>query len=384
MTNKVDYIIIGAGIIGLSIAREILINEKGSKVLVIEKESYLGAGQSGHNSNVIHSGIYYRSGSLKSKLCLHGKQLLEEFAKKNKIPLNDCEKIIVAKNIKEIKEVERLYKTSQEVGIPTTRVDKKQIGLIDQNIKGIEGIIVHSTKTINYQEVLLALKNEIEAFGGQIQFRTSARKVEYDKVITDADCSIYANNIIIAMGLELDRIIKSKDYFTVGFTGRYLKSKKFRDSNILVYPAPNKDLPFLGVHTCHQDTLFEYYGPNAIFSLSKTPITYRNFFQNYFFKIGFYRVLIRHWQIGLKEILMTHYKKYFQKEVNKLITKEKLNLQFGFEGTRAQCISKKGELVEDFIIEKNKSLIILRNVPSPAATSCLAIAQHIYLNYLKH
>ena len=384
MTNKVDYIIIGAGIIGLSIAREILINKKDSKVLMIEKESYLGAGQSGHNSNVIHSGIYYRSGSLKSKLCLQGKQLLEEFAKKNKITLNDCEKIIVARNIKEIKEVERLYKISQEVGIPTTRVGKKQIGLIDPHIKGIEGIIVHSTKTINYQEVLQALKKEIETLGGQIQFRTTARKVKDDRVITDANCSIYANNIVIATGLDLDRIIKSKDYFTVGFTGRYLKSKKFRDSNILVYPAPNKDLPFLGVHTCHQDALFECYGPNALFSLSKTPITYKNFFQNYFFKRGFYKVLIRHWQIGLKEILITHYKKYFQKEVNKLITKEKLNLQFGFEGTRAQCISKKGELVDDFVIEKNKSLIILRNVPSPAATSCLAIAQHIYLNYLKH
>lgn len=384
MTNNVDYIIIGAGIIGLSIAREILINEKDSIVLVIEKESFLGAGQSGHNSNVIHSGIYYRSGSLKSKLCLQGKQLLEEFAKKNKIPLNDCEKIIVARNTEEIKEIDRLSKISKEVGIPTTRVGKKQIELIDPHIKGIEAIIVHSTKTINYQEVLQALKKEIETLGGQIQFRTTARKVKDNRVITDANCSINANNIIIATGLDLDRIIKSKDYFTVGFTGRYLKSKKFRDSNILVYPAPNKDLPFLGVHTCHQDALFEYYGPNALFSLSKTPITYRNFFQNYFFKRGFYKVLIRHWQIGLKEIFITYFKKYFQKEVSKLITKEKLNFQFGFEGTRAQCISRKGELVDDFVIEKNKSLIILRNVPSPAATSCLAIARHIYIKYLKY
>ena len=109
--NNVDYLIIGGGIIGLSIAREILLNRKESKVLVIEKESYLGAGQSGNNSNVIHSGIYYHPESLKSKLCLHGKQLLEDFAKKNKIPINDCEKIIVARNSTEIKEIDRLNKS---------------------------------------------------------------------------------------------------------------------------------------------------------------------------------------------------------------------------------------------------------------------------------
>jgi (S)-2-hydroxyglutarate dehydrogenase len=380
--KKFDYVVIGAGIVGLVISYEILKNNPNKTLIILEKSSKLGDGQTGNNSGVIHSGIYYKTGSLKSKLCLEGHNLLVSYLENKEISFQNNGKFIISNSKAESNELNKLEKNAEKSGISCLRLSKSDLNTIDSEIIGEDALFVKSAKTVNYLEVINSIKGEVINLGGKILFNSFVEKIDNNEIKIKSNNGIICNDkIIVAAGIGVDNIVKSKNYFTIGFKGRYLKSRRFRKGNALVYPAPNPKLPFLGVHTCMQSEKYEYFGPNAVFSFSKTPIILNNVFNNYFFKIGFYKLLLKNWKTGLKEILLTNSDYFFKKELKKIIQIKKISLQKGFFGVRAQCVSFDGNLVDDFVIEENHKVIVLRNVPSPAATSSFAIAKHVLQNF---
>jgi L-2-hydroxyglutarate oxidase len=375
--REYDYIVIGGGIIGLSVANEILEQEPYSKLLLIEKEADVGFAQTGNNSGVLHSGIYYNPRSLKSKLCVQGKRLWEEYCKTHKLPIENTGKLIVATQVGELKELERLRNNARSINLSIEYWDSKKIKEVGG--KGKHGIYIPSTKSIDFRLALHSLKTEIIKKGAQILFREEVDRLEKNLIRTKSGLHFTANNVVVSTGINVDTLAPSKNYFMFGFTGVYFKSKKLRNSNVLIYPAPNPTLPFLGIHTCKGDKKIEYFGPSAVPSFRNTPISFSG--GPYFLRLGWYRVLFKYWKFGLKEILTWLFTSSFKRQVKKVVNYKIKKLIRGFSGTRAQCISSKGDLVDDFIIEKNGEILILRNVPSPAATSSLAIAKHIYSKY---
>ena len=375
--REYDYIVIGAGIIGLAVANEILEKEPNSKLLIIEKEADVGFGQTGNNSGVLHSGIYYNPRSLKSKLCVQGKRLWEEYCKTHALPLENTGKLIVATRDSELKELERLRNYARSINLSIEYWDAKKIKEVGGN--GKNGIYIPSTKSIDFRLALHFLKTDILEKGGQIFFREEVDRLEKKLIRTKSGLHLTANNIVVSVGINVDKLMPNKNYFMFGFTGVYFKSKKLRNSNVLIYPAPNPTLPFLGIHTCKGDKKIEYFGPSAVPSFRNTPISFYG--SPYFFRLGWYRLLLKYWKFGLKEIFTWLFKPLFKRQIEKVVTHKVKKLIHGFSGTRAQCISSKGDLVDDFVIEKKGDILTLRNVPSPAATSALAIAKHIYSKY---
>jgi len=376
--KKYDYVVLGAGIVGLALAYEILKNKPNKTLMILEKSSKLGDGQTGNNSGVIHSGIYYKPGSLKSKLCLEGHNLLVKYLESKEISFQSNGKFIVSNSKAESIELNKLKVNAEKSGISCSRLSKSDLNSIDPEIIGEDALFVKSAKTVDYLEVINSIKDDVINLGGELLFNSFVDEIDGDEIKIKYKNGIICNDkIIVATGLGVDNIVKSNNYFTIGFKGRYLKSRRFRKGSALVYPAPNPKLPFLGVHTCMQSAEYEYFGPNAIFSFSKSPIIFNNIFNNYFFKIGFYKLLFRNWKTGLKEILLTNSDYFFKKELKKIIEIKNRSLEKGFFGVRAQCVSLNGDLVDDFVIEKNNKVIVLRNVPSPAATSSFAIAKYV-------
>ena len=379
--NKVkeyDYVIVGAGIVGLTISYELLINNPNKTVLVIEKSSKLGDGQTGNNSGVIHSGIYYKPKSLKSKLCLEGHDLLVKYLKNKGIPYQNNGKFIVSNSRSESVELDKLELNAKHSNIPCSRLSKSELNLIDDEVIGDDALFVKSAKTVDYLDVICSLKEDLINLGADFLFGSFVSKINNKEVIIKSkEGVIVKDKIIVSAGLGIDKIARSDFYFTVGFKGRYLKSKRFRKGTSLVYPAPNPKLPFLGVHTCMQNDEFEYFGPNAVFSFAKSPLFLMKMSNNYFFKLGFYKLLLSNWKVGLREVLITNSDFFFKKELKKIIRIGQPSIEKGFFGVRAQCVSPSGDLVDDFVIEENDNLIILRNVPSPAATSSFAIAKYV-------
>jgi len=376
-SQNYDYLIIGAGIIGLSIAKEIIDNEPCSKILILEKEPDAGFGQTGNNSGVLHSGIYYKPESLKSRLCIEGKILWEKFCEDQQIPIENTGKLIVATCKDEYAQLNRLKSNAKKINLSFEEWSREKI--TKHGGYGEQGIFIPSTKSIDFRLALHALKQYVLNRGVNIVFREKVVKIENKLVITKSKFSYSASEIIISAGINVDLLAPNSDYFIFGFTGLYFKSKKLRESNILIYPAPNPKLPFLGVHTCKAQEGFEYFGPSAVPSLKRTPISLKT--RPYFLRLGTLRLLAKYWKFGLKEIYLSISKKAFLKEIRKVVSYKISSLDWGFSGTRAQCVSSKGELVDDFVIEKSNNMLILRNVPSPAATSSLSIAKHIYHFY---
>ena len=373
--NMFDDIIVGAGIIGLSIGVEILKFDSSKNVLIIEKECDVGFGQTGNNSNVLHSGIYYKPGSLKSKLCIEGHKLWIKYCTERSIPITKTGKYIIATNSKEEEYISDLIYNAKNVDIPFREVE--ELELKNEGINGLKGIFVENTCSLDFRLALHSLKFDFIRMGGSILYEEKVKKINKGSVITESDKYFKSTKTIIAAGLGIDKIVSSEKYFNLGFNGYYYKTEKFRKSNVFVYPAPNPELPFLGVHSCRSTKITDYYGPNALPAFFKTPISKKPFF----FRKGFYKLLFRLRKTGIDEILTSVFPFYFRKKINNLVRLGNRKITRGFVGTRAQCISSTGDLVDDFVIERNEELIVLRNVPSPAATSSLALAKYLYKNY---
>ncbi len=389
---KYDIIVIGAGIVGLSAALKILEKNPALKLLILEKENQVAKHQTGNNSGVIHSGIYYKPGSLKATNCLNGYMMLLDFCNKNNIRYDICGKIIIATSDKEIPFMKNLYERGIQNGLTGLRIlSNEQVKEIEPHVECKTAIYVPQTGIIDYKEVSNKYLELILNHSSSIKFNETVTgikiKNDYCEVITD-NASYQSNFIVTCAGLHSDRIAKMThphlQIKIIPFRGEYYKIKEEKNYLVknLIYPVPNPEFPFLGVHFTRMINGEREAGPNAVLSFkregySKTSFSLNDAFETFAYP-GFHKVMKKNWKVGLGEFYRSYYKSAFVKALQRLVPEiQKDDLITGGAGVRAQACSRDGGLLDDFYIVEDKRIFHVCNAPSPAATSSLSIGDYL-------
>jgi L-2-hydroxyglutarate oxidase LhgO len=388
-----DIVVIGGGIIGLASAYKITKHHPEISVAVLEKEEQLAFHQTGHNSGVIHSGLYYKPGSSKAETCTKGRKELVNFAREHNITFKICGKIIVATEETELSALEQVFENGIKNEIEgIERIGPEQIKEIEPYCEGIAGIRVPCTGIIDFVEVAEMLGQLVEANEDSkvltLHEVTGFEKHKsFTKVITNRG-SLSAKYIINCAGLQCDRIAKmdgvNAKMKIVPFRGDYfeLTQKAAEKVNSLIYPVPDPEFPFLGVHfTRGIDGLIEC-GPNAVFSFKregyrKIVFSLKDSWDSLTY-CGTWRLFMKHWRHGLGEYGRVVFRRLMLRQLQRLIPSLEANdIKPGKSGVRAQAISLDGGLIDDFKIERKDNAIHVLNAPSPAATASLAIGDYV-------
>lgn len=387
-----DIVIIGAGIVGLASSLKLLEKNPSLKLLIIEKEDSQARHQTGNNSGVIHSGIYYKPGSLKAQNCVRGYKMLLEFCKKNNVDHKICGKVIVAVTPEEIPYMEKLLERGKQNGLTGLRkLSREEVREIEPHVECTAGIFVPQTGIIDYKEVAKKYLELIQNYGGLIQFNQTVTgikiKSDYCEVNTE-NGSFESKFVVTCSGLHSDRIAKMTHpdlpIRIIPFRGEYYKIKKEKRHFVksLIYPVPDPAFPFLGVHFTRMIDGEVEAGPNAVLAFkregySKTSFSLRDSIETLSWK-GFYHIVKKNWKTGLGEYYRSLNKNAFVKELQKMIPEiHGDDLEKGGAGVRAQACSKDGGLLDDFYIVEDKRIFHVCNAPSPAATSSLSIGDYI-------
>ena len=392
--NNYDIIIVGGGIVGLAAAYKINMRYPSKKILVLEKEKEVAAHQTGHNSGVIHSGIYYKPGSYKAKNCVDGRRELVAFAKEHKIQHDICGKIIVATEESELAHMNKVFNNGKANDVEGLEIiDSKRIKEIEPYCEGISGIWVPCTGIIDYADVSRKYTELIRSRFAGSKVLTEHEVIDFEKsadsttVITSKG-KFVGKYIITCAGLQSDRMAKKEgtksDAAIVGFRGDYydLSEKGMKKVKNLIYPVPNPQFPFLGVHFTRMIHGGTECGPNAVFvfkreGYGKTDFSLKDTVDAFTFG-GTWKFFRKHWRFGLDEYKGAFSKTLFLKRLHKLIPSLEMDdLVPGRAGVRAMALAPEGEMIDDFKIEKNGNAIHVLNAPSPAATASLAIGSAI-------
>ncbi|MFL5731049.1 MAG: L-2-hydroxyglutarate oxidase [Cytophagaceae bacterium] len=389
---KYDIVIIGGGIVGLATALRLKEANAGLKIVLLEKEEKLAKHQTGNNSGVIHSGIYYKPGSLKATNCINGYHQLIDFCNKNGVKYELCGKIIVATDKKELPALENIYKRGIENGLTgLKKISKEQIFEYEPHCAGIEGIVVPQTGIIDYTEVSLKYAELFKSLGGEIvlgeEVTGMSSRDGVSEVITKK--TSYTTKLVVNCGgLFSDRLAaingKKIDVRIVPFRGEYYeiaKEKQYLVKN-LIYPVPDPTFPFLGVHFTRMVHGGIEAGPNAVFAFKRegykrTDFNMRDFTESIGWP-GFRKVAMKYWKTGLGEYYRSFSKSAFTKALQRLIPEiQEKDLVPGGAGVRAQACDRTGGLIDDFMILEDQNIINVCNAPSPAATSSLSIGKTV-------
>jgi len=394
MNKKYDFIIVGAGIIGLSTAYKLALKFPEKTILVLEKEGELAKHQTGNNSGVIHSGIYYTPGSLKAKNCFDGRNQLLDFAKKHNISHELCGKLIAAFKESELETLDKIYKNGIKNGLKNIKfLSSEQSKEHEPYIECVKSIFVPYAGIIDYVEVVEVLSKEFLKINNNNLVLKNTKVVSVfdddDKKNIQTTKGLFKTDFaVFAAGLQADELAKSDkislDMQIIGFRGDYYNvvNNGLKKVKGLIYPVPNIDLPFLGVHlTKMHDGSIEA-GPNAVFSFKKEGYTRTSFSLGDTFKaisfIGLWKLFSGYWKIGLMEYRRAFSKKLFLESLQSLVPNLKMeDIVKGKSGVRAQALDNKGNLIDDFLIKKTKNSLHIINAPSPAATASLAIADEV-------
>lgn len=394
MTNY-DVAIVGGGILGLSTSYVLRKKFPKLRIILFEKESSISMHQTGHNSGVIHSGIYYKPGSSKAQNCRLGVSLLKEFCDEYSVPYEMCGKLIIATEPSELEKLNILYKTGNENGLKGLRIiGDSEMKDYEPFSNGLSAIHCPETGIIDYIELCKKFEQIISQ---DITIKLNSKVVEINNcknsiTICTNDKSYNVNFLINCAGLFSDMILKlsglKRKARIVPFRGEYfmLKQKsKFMVKN-LIYPVPNPEYPFLGVHfTRTIDGNIEA-GPNAVLAFAREGYKKFKFNYNeiwdYLSYSGFWNMSKKYWKVGLGEYVRSISKRNFTKSLNKLIPDLKTaDIEAAPSGVRAQALGMDGKLLDDFVIKNTRNMIHVINAPSPAATSCLAISEYIVSLY---
>ena len=391
--SNFDFVIIGGGIVGLSTALKI--QELGKTVLVLEKEKTPGLHQSGRNSGVIHSGIYYKPNSFKSQLSIRGRELLIEFLKLKKIPFRLEGKIVVDKNIEKI---ENLFNRSKNLNMEGTKIltnhellNKEPHSIIKQ------GLFVPQAGVVNYRKVTEALAEEFSGLGGKIEYFEEIISIESTKdgkILRSKKNKYQGDYLINCGGLYSDKLAEldglNPNVQIIPFRGEYYTLVKSKNNlvNNMIYPISDPDLPFLGIHLTRTIDGNIEAGPNAVFAFAKEGYKWTNFnFKETLNSLaypGMLKLGKKYFKTGISEMHRSLNKKAFVNEINKLISGIKTkDIEVRESGVRAQAVDRDGKLVDDFMFQEGLSSLHVLNAPSPAATACLAIGEYIASKVLK-
>jgi len=389
---KKRILIAGGGIVGLATAYQLLSRLPDSQVCILEKESDVGRHQTSHNSGVIHSGIYYKPGSLKAMNCVKGYRLLIEFCQENDIRFELCGKLIVATRQAELPILHQLLERGHLNGLSGLCLLKAhELKDYEPHVAGLAGIYVPQTGIVDYHHVALKLAEKIQQRGGQIFLMEKVEKisVENHEVKLRTSRNEFTGDLFInCAGLYSDFLaaqsIPRLDIRIIPFRGEYYKLKKEKEYLVknLIYPVPDPAFPFLGVHFTRMIQGGVEAGPNAVLALKREGYRKTDFQWDEFLKTltwpGFHKVTFRYWQTGLGEVYRSLSKRAFTRALQRLIPEiTPDDLEEGGSGVRAQACHRNGSLVDDFVILEEKGIIHVCNAPSPAATSSLAIGEEV-------
>jgi L-2-hydroxyglutarate oxidase len=386
-----DFCVIGGGIVGVATAHRILARNPGASLVLLEKTQRLAAHQTGHNSGVIHSGIYYPPGSLKATLCRRGARWTTEFAAAHDIPYRVCGKLLVATDDAEYERMLALHERSITNGVAVELIDAAELTRREPRVTGVGALFVPDTGIVDFTRVTEALAEEVRGAGGEFVLGAEvATLTETTDAVTAAGPagSWTARRTVICAGLQADRMARAAglrtDFRIVPFRGEYYQLPQERNGLVstLIYPIPDPGLPFLGVHLSPTIDGALTVGPNAVLGLSregyrKGSVDLRDAREVLGFT-GFHRVAKANVRTGLRELRNSLFKRGYLEQCRRYCPELTLaDLRPREAGIRAQAVLRDGTLVHDFMIERTERSVHLLNAPSPAATSAMPIAEHL-------
>jgi len=393
-TQSFDVIVIGGGIVGLASAYSVLEQNAGLRLVVIEKENTLAAHQTGRNSGVIHSGLYYKPGSLKAQNCRNGYKLLLEFCAKEEVAYEICGKIVVATKTEEFSRLEELAIRGKANGLSRIRhLSESEIKDHEPHCAGRRGLFVPETGIIDYKQMCEKLAVRITALGGEIRLGEKIESISSSlgrQRVSTSHSSYDSKVVVVCAGLQADRLAskmdRNLDLRILPFRGEYFSLKPSAQKLVknLIYPTPDPAFPFLGVHFTRMIDGSIECGPNAVLALAregylKTDFSMRDILETITWP-GFRHVARRHWRTGLGEYKRSIFKSAFVTALQRLVPEiTKDDLVPAAAGIRAQACSRDGGLLDDFEIRTIGSTVHICNAPSPAATASLSIGQHVAL-----
>ncbi|MNG93855.1 L-2-hydroxyglutarate oxidase LhgO [compost metagenome] len=392
-----DYCIIGGGIVGLATALSLLEQRPGASLLILEKEDSLGRHQTGHNSGVIHAGIYYAPGSLKAELCKRGAQATKDFCTEHGIAFDVCGKLLVASNAMEMQRMQALYERSQLNGLKVERLDAAELKRREPNIAGLGALFLDATGIVDYKQVCDAMAKVIRKAGGEVRLSTTVRAIRElgeHVEIRDHQQTWQARQLVACAGLQSDRLARLAgvkiDHQIIPFRGEYyrLPASKSQIVNHLIYPIPDPELPFLGVHLTRMIDGSVTVGPNAVLGFGRE--NYRKFSVNwrdvaeYARFPGFWKTIWNNLGSGTTEMKNSLFKRGYLEQCRKYCPSLEVEDLLPYEaGIRAQAVMRDGSLVHDFLFAETPRMVHVCNAPSPAATSAIPIGQMIAEKILK-
>ena len=396
---KVDLAVIGAGLVGLATALEFTKRVPGASLVVLEKEVKVAAHQSGHNSGVIHSGIYYKPGSLKAHLCLEGADQMVRFCKAHDIPYEICGKLIVATGEHELERLEGLYRRGQENGLRGLRlISSEEIPEREPYAAGLRALLVPSTGIVDYARVAEKMSELIQASGGSVCLSHEVlgmRRTRSGTVLETSHGTVEASLVVNCAGLQSDRVSQMsgsmRDLMIIPFRGEYYDLVPGKEHLLrgLLYPVPDPRFPFLGVHFTRRMAGGVEAGPNAVLALAREGYRKTSFrfedVANYATFPGFWLMAAKHWQTSATELYRSWNKAAFVRDLQRLIPSiTERDLQPGGSGVRAQALDRSGQLIDDFRFVHADGVLHVCNAPSPAATASLVIGRYIVDTLVAH
>jgi (S)-2-hydroxyglutarate dehydrogenase len=390
--GAVDVAVIGAGLVGLATAMALLAERPGLGIAVLEKETAVGQHQSGHNSGVIHAGLYYQPGSLKARFCTAGRLAMMEFARDRQIPYRQTGKLVVATAASELDRLASLAERGRANGLAVREIGAAEIAEIEPSVRGVRALHIPESGVIDYRQVAAAYAETVRQGGGQVRCGHGVRGLVRDGggwVVETSGGPVRARAVVACAGLQADRIAAmtgqaGDEYRIVPFRGDYYTFRPAASGLVagLVYPVPDPAFPFLGVHFTRGVDGTLHAGPNAVPALARegygrTAVNGRDLLDSLRFP-GLRKLARSYARTGALEIYRDLVKPAYLAEMRRYIPQvSAADITFGPSGIRAQCLSRSGSLVDDFLIEEGDGVIHVLNAPSPAATASIVIGRHI-------
>jgi (S)-2-hydroxyglutarate dehydrogenase len=384
--------VLGGGIVGLAVARQLGLRFPGLSVTVIEKESRVAAHQSGHNSGVVHAGVYYEPKSLKATLCRRGGALLREFCQEHRLPYRELGKLIIASSTSQLEGLATIEERAHLNGVPgITRLGPRGITDVEPFAVGVAALHSPSTAAVDYVAICRALVGEIEQLGGQVLLGHAVVGVAESgrgvSVSTRTERRQF-DQVVICAGLQGDQLARlagqPADLRIIPFRGEYFALRPEARHRVrgMVYPVPDPRYPFLGVHLTRDVSDGVHVGPNAVLALALEGYRRRDVRPSDLLRIaswpGTWRLVAQHWRFGMGELASSLSTRRYLKAVQAYLPALELDdLERSVAGVRAQAVDRQGRLVDDFVLQNSGRIFSVRNAPSPAATSSLAIAEYV-------